>query len=238
MDTSAEREGWHRFSQYVAGAVIGVLIFVTAPEGFRWLHGGAFAQAPTSGGVDQHNQDGPNVNVPGNGNHINIYPSSPSPPQAAPIAHQAPADPPECPPGTFVCLNANGGSIESVHVDDLHKCGGGRILGVASKNGGIIKDVTANNTQEDCGPPPTPVINNGPSINTTNQSGGSNTIITEPPRRPFGLYQAGQMVGSVSDATPGPFPGQITFQNLRITSGTVDTSSPFAPFTKMAIAKR
>ena len=73
---------------------------------------------------------------------------------------------------------------------------------------------------------PPSITNNAPSINTLNQSGGNNTINIGPPRRPEGLYQSGQMVGLVGGAKPGPSPNQVIFQNLRISSGTVDLSAP------------
>jgi hypothetical protein len=33
-----------RIAKYIAGAIIGALVFVATPEMARWLHGGAFAQ--------------------------------------------------------------------------------------------------------------------------------------------------------------------------------------------------
>src|SRR5271170_5109431 len=37
---------WRAIVQYGGGAVVGVLVFVGAPEMVRWLNGGAFAQNP------------------------------------------------------------------------------------------------------------------------------------------------------------------------------------------------
>jgi hypothetical protein len=121
MASQTGKEGWAFAPKYIIGALIGALVFVAAPEGARWLHGGAFAQSPQQ--------------LPGGGN-CNNY-------------------------GTF--------------------------------NG------TMNN--------------NCPTYNM-------------PPRRPEGLYQSDQMVGLVGGVKPGQNPNQVVFQNLRISSGTVDLSAP------------
>ena len=75
-------------------------------------------------------------------------------------------------------------------------------------------------------PPPGSGNCNNNGINTGTINNNCPTY-NSPPRRPDGLYQADQLVGQVVAAQPGPAPNQVTFQNLRIASGTVDLSAPF-----------
>jgi hypothetical protein len=51
---------------------------------------------------------------------------------------------------------------------------------------------------------------------------GNNFLFQAPPPLPNGLYQYGQLVGSVQEATTDPRTGQVIFQNLRIDSGIVN----------------
>lgn len=100
MVAQTKNEGWSFAPRYIAGAIIGALVFVAAPETARWLHGGAFAQnAPPGtipGGVIQNNQGAPNFNVPGSGNQFNIYPA---PPPSPAISSQNPL-------GKYVCTTS------------------------------------------------------------------------------------------------------------------------------------
>lgn len=75
---------------------------------------------------------------------------------------------------------------------------------------------------------PTPTLPPTISGNCNNAGTNNGTICPTyngPPRRPEGLYQSDQMVGSVGSVKQIS-PNQVIFQNLRIASGTVDLSGP------------
>jgi hypothetical protein len=59
-------EGWHQAPRYIAGAIIGALVFVGFPETARLLNGGAFAQTAPNGG--NCNNYGPNGTIIGSCN--------------------------------------------------------------------------------------------------------------------------------------------------------------------------
>lgn len=69
-------------------------------------------------------------------------------------------------------------------------------------------------------------VNNNQGIITRGQTGGTNIINREPPRRPDGLYQGGQVVGMVSGIKPNADSSGVTLQNVRIASGAVDLTAP------------
>jgi len=55
MVEPTRNEGWSFAPRYIAGAIIGVFVFVVLPETARWLHGGAFAQVSPNGGGNCNN---------------------------------------------------------------------------------------------------------------------------------------------------------------------------------------
>jgi hypothetical protein len=78
---------------------------------------------------------------------------------------------------------------------------------------------------------PSPPAPNGPIFNAPCNNSGTNTgticpTYNAPPRRENGLYQADQMIGTVTSAKPGPNTGQVTFTGFRISNGPVDFFAP------------
>jgi hypothetical protein len=80
--------------------------------------------------------------------------------------------------------------------------------------------------------PPTPPAQS-PSGNCNNYGTNQGTINNNcnntynmPPRRQNGLYQDNEMVGQVSGVKVSPAGNQVIFQDLRISSSTVDLRAP------------
>lgn len=67
MAAQTKSEGWSFAPHYIVGAIIGILVFIAAPETARWRHGGAFAQSPLTAGGEQ-----PSVNVTGSNNVLSF----------------------------------------------------------------------------------------------------------------------------------------------------------------------
>jgi len=63
---------------------------------------------------------------------------------------------------------------------------------------------------------------NNTGIITNGQSGGTNTVIQGPPRLPLGLYQSDQQIGLVDGSSVSADGKQITLNNPRTASGTVN----------------
>lgn len=79
MAGQAQTEGWRLVPKYLAGVIIGALVFVVVPESVRWLNGAAFAQgqSPYLGGPIINNAPSINTfNQSGGNNTINVGPTS------------------------------------------------------------------------------------------------------------------------------------------------------------------
>jgi hypothetical protein len=48
MVDGTRKEGWDSANKYIAGAIVGGLVFVIVPETARWIHGGAFGQTAST----------------------------------------------------------------------------------------------------------------------------------------------------------------------------------------------